>query len=241
MTRRALVTGASRGIGRAIAEQLGRDGFAVTVCYREREAEAEAVREHIAGAGGAARTLQLDIASRDACAAALAAEVAEHGPYWAVVCNAGVNRDAAFPGMRGEDWDHVLHTNLDGFYNVLRPLVMPMVRKREGGRIVALSSVAGQIGNRGQVNYAASKAGIIGAAKSLALELAKRGITVNVVAPGLIDTEMLEGLPKEEVQRLIPMQRLGEPREVAAAVGFLLSEGASYMTGQTLSINGGMA
>ena len=240
MSRRALVTGASRGIGRAIALQLAEQGFDVTACYRERADAAASLLEALRARADGGRTLQLDVADREACAASLGADVAEHGAYWAVVCNAGVTRDAAFPGMRGEDWDHVLRTNLDGFYNVLRPLVMPMVRKREGGRIVALSSVAGLLGNRGQVNYSASKAGIIGAAKSLALELAKRKITVNVVAPGLIETDMIDGIPRDEVQRLIPMQRLGQPEEVAAAVAYLVSEGAAYVTGQTLSVNGGM-
>jgi 3-oxoacyl-[acyl-carrier protein] reductase len=240
VSRRALVTGASRGIGRAIAELLGEQGFAVTVGYHQRADAAEAVREEIHAAGGAAEVLQLDIGDREDCAAKLAAQQEEHGPYWAVVCNAGINRDAAFPGMRAEDWDAVIDTNLGGFYNVLRPIVMPMVRRRQGGRIVALSSVAAEAGNRGQVNYSASKAGIIGAAKALSLELATRKITVNVVAPGLIETEMLGDVPKEQVAGLIPMQRLGQPEEVAAAVGFLVSEAASYVTGQTLSVNGGM-
>ncbi len=241
MSRRALVTGASRGIGRAIARRLGTEGYAVTCCYREQAEAAAEVLEAIEKDGGAGRVLALDIADRDACAAALDADIGEYGPYYAVVCNAGVHKDAAFPGMKGEDWDDVLRTNLDGFYNVLHPLVMPMVRKREGGRIVALSSVAGLLGNRGQVNYSASKAGIIGAAKALGLELAKRKITVNVVAPGLIATDMLDGIPKEEIQRLIPMQRIGTPAEVAGVVAFLLSDDAAYMTGQTLSVNGGMA
>ena len=240
MNRRVLVTGASRGIGRAIALALANEGFEVTGCFREQFAAAERLLGALHDRSDSGRILQLDISDRSACAAALELDVDEHGAYWAVVCNAGVHRDAVFPGMRGEDWDYVMRTNLDGFYNVLRPLVMPMLRKREGGRIVALSSVAGVMGNRGQVNYSASKAGIIGAAKALALELAKKKITVNVVAPGLIQTDMLEGLPVDELRQLIPMGRLGTAEEVAAVVSFLLSDGASYMPGQTLSVNGGM-
>jgi 3-oxoacyl-[acyl-carrier protein] reductase len=240
VSRRVLVTGASRGIGRAIARLLGAASFSVTIGYQHREDAAKQLQSEIAGAGGVADILQLDVAERDECAQKLAADLDANGPYWGVVCNAGITRDAAFPGMRPEDWDAVISTNLGGFYNVLRPLVMPMIRRREGGRIVALSSVAAEAGNRGQVNYSASKAGIIGAAKALALELATRKITVNVVAPGLIETDMLGDVPTDQIAGLIPMKRLGRPEEVAAAVGFLLSEDASYITGQTLSVNGGM-
>ncbi|WP_256078954.1 3-oxoacyl-ACP reductase FabG [Massilia sp. YIM B04103] len=236
-----LVTGSSRGIGKAIALRLARDGFDVVVHCRSQRAEAEAVAQQIADMGRAARVLQFDIGDRDAAAAALQADIAAHGCYYGVVCNAGVARDNAFPAMSGEDWDIVLQTNLDGFYNVLNPLVMPLVQRRKPGRIVTLASVSGLVGNRGQVNYSAAKAGIIGATKALALELAKRAITVNCVAPGLIDTDMTEDLPMDEVLKLIPARRVGTADEVAAAVSFLVGEEAGYITRQVISVNGGLA
>lgn len=235
-----LVTGASRGIGRAIAMRAARDGFDVVVHCRSRVHEAEAVAEEIRALGREARVLCFDVADRAAAAAALTADIEAHGAYYGVVCNAGIARDGAFPAMAGEDWDAVLRTNLDGFYNVLHPVVMPMVRRRKPGRIVTLSSVSGLVGNRGQTNYSAAKAGIIGATKALSLELAGRGITVNCVAPGLIDTEMLEAEVIERALPMIPAGRLGRPEEVAATVAFLLSEPAGYITRQVISVNGGL-
>jgi len=236
-----LVTGSSRGIGKAIALRLARDGYDVVLHCRSQRAEADVVAQEISGMGRAARVLQFDISDRAATASALEADIAEHGCYYGVVCNAGVARDNAFPAMSGEDWDIVLQTNLDGFYNVLNPLIMPLVQRRKPGRIVTLASVSGLIGNRGQVNYSAAKAGIIGATKALALELAKRAITVNCVAPGLIETDMIEDVPMEEALKMIPARRVGKPEEVAAAVSFLIGEDAGYITRQVISVNGGLA
>ncbi|CAO3424011.1 3-ketoacyl-ACP reductase FabG2 [Azospirillum doebereinerae] len=240
MTKTILVTGASKGIGRAVAERLARDGFTVAVHYgRDAEGAADTLAT-IRAAGGEGRVLGFDIADRAACLAALEADMAAHGVPYGVVLNAGIARDTAFPAMTDEDWDSVLGTNLDGFYNVLRPLVMPMVSARRGGRIVTLSSVSGLMGNRGQVNYSAAKAGIIGATKALAIELAKRNITVNCVAPGVIETQMTESAPLDEALKLVPMRRVGRPEEVAGAVSFLCSDDAGYVTRQVISVNGGM-
>jgi len=236
-----LVTGSSRGIGKAIAQRLARDGYTVVVHCRSRREEADAVAAGIVADGGQARVLQFDIAERAATGAALLADIEAHGCYYGVVANAGVARDTAFPAMTGEEWDQVLGTNLDGFFNVLNPLVMPMVQRRKPGRIVTMASVSGLVGNRGQVNYSAAKAGIIGATKALALELAKRSITVNCVAPGLIETDMIEEVPMEEALKMIPARRVGRPHEVAAAVSYLMSEDAGYVTRQVLSVNGGLA
>ena len=235
-----LVTGASKGIGRAIALRLARDGFRIVVHYHSDEAGGQATLEDIRKAGADGRIIRFDIADRDGCRAALTTDMAAHGCYYGVVLNAGIVRDNAFPAMEDSDWDDVIGTNLDGFYNVLRPIVMPMVQARRGGRIVTLSSVSGIAGNRGQVNYSAAKAGIIGATKSLAIELAKRAITVNCVAPGIIETQMTVGVPMEEVAKIVPMRRVGQPHEVAAVVSFLCADDAGYVTRQVISVNGGM-
>ncbi len=241
MPETILVTGSSRGIGRAIALRLARAGYNLVLHCRSRREEADAVRGEIEALGRSARVLQFDISDRAACAAALEADVAAHGAYYGVVCNAGLTRDAAFPALSGDDWDSVLRTNLDGFYNVLHPLIMPMIRRRAPGRVVCITSVSGLIGNRGQVNYSASKAGVIGAAKALAVELAKRRITVNCVAPGLIETDMLDPeVPVEQILKMIPAERTGTPDEVAAAVEFLLGADAGYITRQVLAVNGGL-
>jgi 3-oxoacyl-[acyl-carrier protein] reductase len=239
--RTVLVTGSSRGIGRGIALRLARDGYDVVVHCRSRLAEAEAVAAEIRALGRGARCLQFDVADRARCAELLEADVAAHGAYYGVVCNAGLAHDTAFPAMSGEAWDSVIRANLDAFYNVLQPLVMPMVRRRAPGRIVTLSSVSGLVGNRGQVNYSAAKAGVIGATKALAVELAKRAITVNCVAPGLIETDLAaEHAPIEEILKAVPVQRMGTVEEVAAVVAFLMSPDAAYVTRQVIAVNGGL-
>lgn len=238
--RRVLVTGASGAIGRAIALALARDGFDVAVHYYRHKESAEEVVAEVHALGRQASLLCFDVADREACSAGLATDLGAHGACYGAVCNAGVHADGAFPALRDDEWDRVLRTNLDAFYNVLKPLTMPMVRAHRGGRIVTISSVAGIAGHRGQTNYAASKAGLIGATKSLAKELAVREITVNCVAPGLIETQMVEGSNLEALRSLVPLQRLGRPEEVAAAVSYLFSDGAAYTTGQVLSVNGGL-
>ncbi len=240
MTDTILITGSSRGIGQAVALRLARDGFDIVLHCRSQQAAAEQVAEQIRALGRSARVLCFDVADRAAANAALEADVEAHGAYYGVVCNAGVTADGAFPALSDDDWDRVIHTNLDGFYNVLKPLMMPMIRRRKAGRIVVMSSVSGVMGNRGQVNYSASKAGLIGAVKALAVELAKRKITVNCVAPGLIETEMLDEQIISEAMKAIPMQRTGTVEEVAAAVSFLCSAEAGYITRQVLSVNGGL-
>ncbi|MEF0144690.1 3-oxoacyl-ACP reductase FabG [Pseudomonas guariconensis] len=241
MTDTILVTGSSRGIGRAIALRLARAGFDLVLHCRSGRDAAEAVAEQVRGLGRQARILQFDVADRAACARILGEDVEAHGAYYGVVCNAGLTRDGAFPALSEDDWDQVMRTNLDGFYNVLHPLMMPMIRRRAPGRIVCITSVSGLIGNRGQVNYSAPKAGVIGAAKALAIELGKRRITVNCVAPGLIDTDMLDAqVPVDELLKMIPAQRMGTPEEVAGAVNFLMSDEAAYITRQVLAVNGGL-
>ena len=240
MSRRVLVTGSSRGIGQAIALQLAQSGFDVTVHARSRQQEAEQVVQQIQALGQESHVLMFDVNDRENVMQLLEQDVAEHGAFYGVVLNAGLTRDAAFPALTDDDWDDVISTSLDGFYNVLKPLVMPMIRLKKGGRIVTLSSVSGLMGNRGQVNYSAAKAGLIGATKALALELAKRKITVNCVAPGLIETEMVTEEVKEHALKMIPLQRMGHVDEVAKVVKFLCSDDASYITRQVISVNGGL-
>jgi 3-oxoacyl-[acyl-carrier protein] reductase len=238
--KRVLVTGSGRGIGKAIALHLAEQGFDITVHCRSDVASASQVVQQIQALGQQANLLQFDVADRSAAKAALNQDIAEHGAYYGVVCNAGITRDGAFPALTEADWDDVIHTNLDGFYNVLHPTVMPMIQLRSGGRIVTIASVSGIAGNRGQVNYSASKAGLIGATKALALELAKRKITVNCVAPGLIETDMVHELASEQLMSMIPLRRAGTAAEVAATVGFLFSTPAAYITRQVISVNGGL-
>lgn len=225
--KRVLVTGSSRGIGKAIADALKAEGYAVVT--------------HSVRSGGT--DLQFDVSDRAAAAAALSADIEKNGPYYGVVLNAGVNSDSVFPAMKDEEWDRVIGTNLDGFYNVLKPCLMPMISARIKGRIIAMSSVAGIMGNRGQVNYSAAKAGMVGAVKALAVEVARRGITVNAIAPGLIETEMIDSMvpqAMEAAMNMIPMRRVGRTDEISSLVSYLLSESAGYLTRQVISVNGGM-
>ena len=233
--KKVLVTGSSRGIGREIALYLAKNGFDIDVHYVGNQAKAQETADEIKALGQNAEILKFDIKNREECAKALEGKL-----YYGIVLNAGIAKDNVFPSLEADEWDEVISTNLTGFYNVLKPLVMPMISNRIKGRIITMSSVAALSGNRGQVNYSASKAGIIGATKSLALELAKRGITVNCIAPGVIDTDMIKDVPLDEVKKLIPMRRLGQAREVASLVNYLMSNDASYITGQVISVNGGL-
>ncbi|AQP98452.1 3-oxoacyl-ACP reductase [Pseudoalteromonas aliena] len=240
MKKRILVTGSSRGIGKAIALKLAEQGFDIAVHCRSGVEQAQATCDEINNLGRTTSLLQFDVCDREQAKAQIEQDIAQHGAYYGVVCNAGITNDMAFPAMQGEDWDCVIRTGLDGFYNVVHPTVMPMVQSRRGGRIITMSSVSGIAGNRGQVNYSAAKAGIIGATKALALELAKRKITVNCVAPGLIATAMTDELPVDEMMKMIPLKRMGSVKEVAGTVAFLMSDDAAYITRQVISVNGGM-
>ncbi len=240
MNKRVLVTGASRGIGKAIAIRLAKKGFDIAIHYHSNHAAAEATLVEVRSNGVNANLLQFDLADRAKAKVLLNEDIEHHGAYYGVILNAGINKDNAFPAMTDDEWDSVIHTNLDGFYNVVHPCVMPMVQSRKGGRIISLASVAGIAGNRGQVNYSASKAGIIGATKALALELAKRKITVNCIAPGLIETDMVDGIGDDIVKQLVPMRRMGTTEEIAALADFLMTDEAAYITRQVISVNGGM-
>ncbi|MEP3244224.1 MAG: 3-oxoacyl-ACP reductase FabG [Sneathiella sp.] len=234
-----LITGASKGIGRATAVRLAQDAYQIVVHYGRDKQGALETLDAVRAAGSEGRILSFDIANRTEAREVLEQDIEQHGVYYGAVLNAAITRDGAFPALEDDDWDRVIDTNLGGFYNALKPLVMPMIRRRAAGRIVVMSSVSGIAGNRGQTNYAATKAGLIGAVKSLAIELAKRKITVNCVAPGVIETDMTQDLP-DMVREQIPMQRYGTPEEVAGIVAFLCSKEAAYITRQVISVNGGM-
>lgn len=237
--KKILVTGASGGIGRAICVAAAKNGYYVIAHYNRGKEKAEETLRLINEEGGRGELIQFDVLNREDCRAKLENLLQTHGALWGVVSNAGVNKDQTFAGLSAEDWDLVVHTSLDGFYNVVQPLTLPMCRKKQG-RIVAISSVSGITGNRGQTNYSAAKAGLIGAAKALAVELASRSITVNAVAPGIIETEMIKDAPLDQILPTIPMKRAGKAEEVAALVMFLLSEESSYITRQVISVNGGI-
>lgn len=236
-TKEILITGSSRGIGKATAKLLAKQGYNIVLHCNKNIDKAKSVQEEI---GENSRILQFDISNREQTTEILTNDIAENGVYFGLVLNAGITKDNVFPAMEDDEWDSVININLNGFYNVVKPLILPMIQSRQKGRIVTLSSVSGLSGNRGQVNYSASKAGIIGATKALSLEVAKRGITVNCVAPGVIESDMTEDLPKDKVLDMIPMKRFGTAEEVANVIEFLISEKASYITGQVISVNGGL-
>ena len=237
--KKVLITGASKGIGRAIALAVSEAGYAITAHYNRGKEEALALQKQVLDKGGKIELIQFDVCDREDCRKKLEKWSEENNAFWGIISNAGISRDDSFPGMEEKAWDDVLHTNLDSFYNVLHPLIMPICRKKQG-RIITISSVSGITGNRGQVNYSAAKAGIIGASKALAVELASRSITVNCIAPGIIETEMIKDAPMDLILPSIPMGRIGKPEEVAALAVFLLSEQASYITRQVISVNGGL-
>ncbi|MGE6650577.1 3-ketoacyl-ACP reductase FabG2 [Shewanella colwelliana] len=240
MNKRVLVTGASRGIGKAIALKLAQSGYDIALHFHSNVTAAADTEAELTAIGVNVSKLQFDVADRAGVKQAIENDIATHGAYYGLILNAGINRDTAFPAMTEEEWDSVIHTNLDGFYNVVHPCTMPMIQTRKGGRIITMASVSGIAGNRGQVNYSASKAGIIGATKALSLELAKRKITVNCIAPGLIETDMVAEFPSDMVKELVPMRRMGKPSEIAGLANFLLSDEAAYITRQVISVNGGM-
>lgn len=239
-SKSVFISGSSRGIGRACALYLAGQGYDIVLHGKSPSQALEQTIADVKAMGVNVRALSFDVCDREAARQALLKDIEENGMYWGIVANAGLSRDVTFAGMEPQVWDSVLKTNLDGFYNVVQPLVMPMVHTRRGGRIVVIASISGVMGNRGQVNYSAAKAGLIGAAKALALELASRKITVNAVAPGLIETDMVDESVTERALPFIPMKRVGKPEEVAATVGFLISDDAAYITRSVIEIDGGL-
>lgn len=239
-SKSVFISGSSRGIGRACALYLAGQGYDIVLHGKSPSQALEQTIADVKAMGGNVRALSFDVCDREAARQALLKDIEENGMYWGIVANAGLSRDVTFAGMEPQVWDSVLKTNLDGFYNVVQPLVMPMVHTRRGGRIVVIASISGVMGNRGQVNYSAAKAGLIGAAKALALELASRKITVNAVAPGLIETDMVDESVTERALPFIPMKRVGKPEEVAATVAFLISDDAAYITRSVIEIDGGL-
>ncbi len=239
MSKTILITGSSRGIGKETAIYLASNGFDIVLHCNKNKNSALEVQKIIEDMGQKARILQFDVSDREQTEKILLEDIEKYGIYYGVVVNAGITADNLFPIMSYDEWDKVINTNLNGFYNTLHPLILPMIQNKKG-RIVALSSVSGIAGNKGQTNYSASKAGIIGAAKSLAREVAKRNITVNCVAPGVIESDMTSEIPFEAIKEAIPMRRIGSAREVASLINYLFSEDASYITGQVISVNGGM-
>lgn len=241
MTQKTIfISGSSRGIGRAIALRMAQAGYSIVLHGRAPSEALEQTLEDVKALGVEARALTFDVTDRDAARNTLLADIEANGMYWGIVINAGITEDGTFAGMTPQAWDRVIRTDLDGFYNLVQPLIMPLVHTRRGGRIVAISSVSGVMGNRGQVNYSAAKAGLIGAVKALALELASRKITVNAVAPGLIETEMVDAHVVERALPAIPMRRMGKPEEVAAAVAFLMQDEAAYITRSVIEVDGGL-
>ncbi len=239
MDKTVLITGSSRGIGKETAIYLAKSGFDIVLHCNKNMQKAMEVQKIVENIGRKVRILQFDVSNREQTKKVLLKDIDENGIYYGVVVNAGITADNSFPAMEDEEWDKVINTNLNGFYNTLRPLILPMIQNRKG-RIVALSSISGLEGNRGQINYSASKAGIIGAVKSLSKEVAKRNITVNCVAPGVIESDMTRDVPFEMIKDAIPMKRMGTPKEVASLINYLFSDDASYITGQVISVNGGM-
>jgi len=239
MTRKALITGGSSGIGAAIAERLAADGMQVWINYRSNRDAAQQIADRITACGGTASITGFDVADSGQCQKALDVLLDNEGTIDVIVHNAGITADAPFPGMEENQWRDVIDTSLHGFFHVTRPLIMPMIRKR-WGRIVSISSIAALHGNRGQTNYAAAKAGLIGATRSLAKEVASRGICTNIVAPGFVDTGMIRNISADIIKEVVPMKRAGSTAEIAAVVAFLCSEDASYITGEVLNVSGGI-